>query len=110
MRIVTDLVVASQNSACDHNEEEAVDGGGDKCDTYLPEALGHKQSLKTLEIALEHLSVAVDEGVRKTEHLNFLDHILVGDDGGIIAHLTSVLGAEAHIKEVFTSVNESDYS
>ena len=102
--IVAYAVAAVKNSARDYCIAEAVCGAGDDRRQHEPEAFVHYQRFETGKILLEHLTVAVDKGIRKVEYAYLLCHVLVHEQIGIVIHLPAVLGAVTHILKILAAV------
>ena len=70
----------------------------------------HEQFLQTAEVDKEGFLIPSDEEIGKVEQTDFLDHILVGHEVGIVVHLAAFLGMPAQVPEILFAVAEVDES
>ena len=106
--VVTDFVAAFADPFGDVQEEQTVDGRRDDSHAHVQETFFHEQLFQPAEIDLERIVVTPDEEIGQAEQTDFLDHVLVGHEVGVVVHLAAFLGVPAHIPEVLFAVAEVD--
>jgi len=80
----------------------------DNGDDDMPKIFLQYKASQSFIITVENAFIFFDKGVAEIEHTNFLYHILINKQLGVIIHLSAVLGPVTHILKILFTVNEID--